>query len=451
MITAAPNLNCRCLLLLLKIDLLKRTNIMATTVVIGMQWGDEGKGKIIDVLAAKADMVVRFQGGNNAGHTVEIGDEKFVLHLIPSGILRDDSMCVIGNGLVVEPLGLVAEMQELERKGINIRDRLQLSTGAHLVFDCHKILDSLRETNQTASKIGTTLRGIGPTYADKANRVGIRASDLRHPQQLEAKFRHLVASYNLIFERYGRAPLDADCEWNNLAPAAKFLAPLVGDTVTTINAAVRADKAVLFEGAQGMWLDIDHGTYPYVTSSNTTVGGVCTGAGLAPKYVHHVIGVIKAYTTRVGEGPFPTELDTKDSKALREAGNEYGATTGRPRRCGWFDAVASRFTVMINGIDTLAVTKLDVLDHLDVIRICVAYELDDQRLENMPTDIEDLQRVVPIYEDHPGWKQSTVAAKCLADLPENAKKYLDRIAEMLEIPIQIISIGPRRAQVFFIP
>jgi adenylosuccinate synthase len=422
---------------------------MPASVILGMQWGDEGKGKIIDVLAEKADVVVRFQGGNNAGHTVEIGDEQFILHLIPSGILREDSLCIIGNGVVVNPISLVEEIKDLENKGIHIRNRLQISTRAHLVFNFHKVIDGWRESNPDGGAIGTTLRGIGPAYADKANRVGIRACELKYRDKLETRFKELLATNNKIFIANNLPPLDAEKEWALLAEAAEFLAPLVTDTVLSVNDSLKNGKELLLEGAQGVWLDIDYGTYPYVTSSNTTVGGVCTGAGLPPKHIEKVIGVAKAYTTRVGEGPFPTELTKAEGDALREAGSEYGATTGRPRRCGWFDAAACRYASMINGVDLLAITKLDVLDNLESLKICTKYRIDGQLSNDMPSEIDILRDAQPVYEELPGWKSKTSNVTSWSELPENAKNYLTRISDLIDVPIGIISVGPRRREVFF--
>lgn len=423
---------------------------MATTVLIGVQWGDEGKGKIIDVLTENADLVIRFQGGSNAGHTVEIGDQKFVLHLIPSGILRGNSTCVIGNGVVVNPLTLLDEIKGLEARGIDVRSRLKIDSRAHLVFNYHRELDGAREAAKGTGMIGTTKRGIGPSYADKANRIGLRGCDMLKPERLESKFRAQSKTYNDILATLGHEALDVEAEWQAVKAAAAELAPMVTDAVLTVQHAVADGKDVLFEGAQGMWLDIDYGTYPYVTSSNTSVGGACTGGGIAPRQIDEVVGVVKAYTTRVGEGPFPTELDDQAGEDLRKAGNEFGATTGRPRRCGWFDAVACRYAVMLNGVDTLAVTKLDVLDDLDELKICTAYTLDGETITDMPSDSEDLGRVQPVYESHPGWKTRTCDVRCWDDLPENAKSYLIRLAELIGSRVGIVSTGPARVETFYV-
>jgi adenylosuccinate synthase len=422
---------------------------MATTVLLGIQWGDEGKGKIIDVLTEKADVVVRFQGGSNAGHTVEIGEDKYVLHLIPSGILRPDAQCVIGNGVVINPGSLVDEIEGLEAGGIDVRSRLRLSSRAHLVFPYHIEMDGFREDGSGESSIGTTRRGIGPAYSDKANRSGVRAADLRRPDVLKDRFAMQVAAYNKRFELVGAdIRIDFDAEWAKLARAAEVLGPLVDDTTLSLNRAIADGKHLLLEGAQGTWLDVDFGTYPFVTSSNTTTGGACSGTGVPPTAIEHVIGVAKAYTTRVGRGPFPTELLGPDGEALREAGREYGATTGRPRRCGWFDAVACRYAVMLNGIDSLAVTKLDVLDDRETLQICTAYELDGERIDDMPDVPEDLARVTPIYESAPGWLSSTADIRTWDALPENAQAYLSRLSELVGARIGIVSTGPERERTF---
>ena len=421
---------------------------MSVSVLVGVQWGDEGKGKIIDVLTKDAQMVVRFQGGNNAGHTVETENEKFVLHLIPSGILRKETDNVIGNGVVVDPVGLAEEMNALVARGVDV-SRLQVSTRAHLIMPWHKNLDAFNENKASkGKKIGTTKRGIGPAYASKANRTAIRGCDLLKPARFEALFREQAADYNRIYGPLGAEKLDIEAAWKEVSAAADRIRPYVKDTVLSVNQAAKAGKNVLLEGAQGAFLDVDHGTYPFVTSSNTTSGGACTGSGLPPRAIDCVWGVIKAYTTRVGEGPFPTEQDNATGEFLRTKGGEFGATTGRSRRCGWLDIVASRHSCMVNGVDLLAVTKLDVLDELDEIKICTAYKLDGEILPAFPADVEDLARVEPVYETLPGWKTSTASARSMAELPENARKYLARMAELLEAKIGIVSIGPKRDQTF---
>ncbi|MDD3118763.1 MAG: adenylosuccinate synthase [Victivallales bacterium] len=421
---------------------------MSVTVLVGAQWGDEGKGKIIDVLTRDVDMVIRFQGGNNAGHTVEIGDQKYVLHLIPSGIFRPDTINIIGNGLVVDPLALQEEMEGLIKRGIAVKN-LQLSDKAHLIMPYHKLMDAMKEGQLAeGKKIGTTKRGIGPAYTDKADRCGIRALELLDLAEFRVHFTEQAEKYNRIFAAAGQETLDIDAEWLQLKAAAEYLKPYIKDTVLEVNQAARAGKNILFEGAQGALLDVDHGTYPFVTSSNTTSGGACTGSGLSPRYIQDVYGVIKAYTTRVGEGPFQTELHGPEGEALRKAGNEYGATTGRPRRCGWFDAVASRYSCMVNGINKLAITKLDVLDRLPEVKLCVAYDIDGKRYEEMPSDSRLLYKVKPVYETLPGWMCSTDHVSCWDDLPEKAKKYLRRLAELVDAEIGIVSVGPNRSQTF---
>ena len=422
---------------------------MPVDILVGTQWGDEGKGKLIDVLTRDVDMVVRFQGGNNAGHTVEIGSERYVLHLVPSGIFRKGVRCVIGNGLVVDPVALTEEMKGIAEKGFDV-SAIELSNRAQLIFEYHKRADVLNETGAGSKKIGTTKRGIGPAYADKMHRCGIRAIDLTAPERLEPQFRAEAAKYNKLFSEHGIAQLDIDAEWQRVREAAAYLAPRVCDTVYSINAALKAGKKVLCEGAQGALLDIDHGTYPFVTSSNTTSGGACTGAGIAPQHVRDCWGVIKAYTTRVGEGPFPTELFDEAGEQLRQVGREFGATTGRPRRCGWFDAVAAHYACMVDGVNKLAVTKLDVLDGFEKIAVCVAYEIDGRITKEFPASIAELQAVKPVLEWLPGWQCETSSATCWNDLPENARNYLKRMAELVDSSIAVVSVGPRRDQTFTI-
>ena len=425
---------------------------MAISVLVGTQWGDEGKGKIIDVLTQNTDVVVRFQGGNNAGHTVEIGTEKFVLHLIPSGIFRNDSLCIIGNGVVVDPLALESEIKELQERNIEVSPaNLQLSTRSHLILPYHREMDAMHESARPDDKkIGTTKRGIGPAYADKASRIGIRALEMLDLKRYETRFREQAEYYNSIFIGKGIAPLDIDAEWMKQKQAAEFLAPFITDTVLTVNKAASENKNILFEGAQGMWLDVDYGTYPFVTSSNTTTGGACTGSGLSPKYINEVVGVMKAYTTRVGEGPFPTELHCETGEELRRAGSEFGATTGRPRRCGWFDAVSSRYSCMVNGVDELSITKMDVLDDFDELKICTAYDVNGKTVTDMPSDNDEITVAKPIYETMPGWKAPTTECRSFDALPEKAQNYLKRIAELVNADIGIISVGPNRDQTFYV-
>jgi adenylosuccinate synthase len=421
---------------------------MPNTLLIGAQWGDEGKGKIVDVLAREADVVVRYQGGNNAGHTIEIGSERYVLHLIPSGVLYPDKTCVIGNGLVVDPVALVNEIKDLTQRGIELRNRLWISDRAHLVFPYHRELDAAREdVSGKEAKIGTTKRGIGPAYGDKANRTGLRLSDLSDPA-FPGLLRERIREKNRVLSAMGSAPLDENAVLAATQEAAAFLKPFIVDTLPLLHQARRAGKSILFEGAQGTMLDIDFGSYPFVTSSSAAVGGACTGTGLPPSAIDRVIGVVKAYTTRVGEGPFPTELHDATGAALRERGREFGATTGRPRRCGWFDAVVARYAAQINGIDYWAITKLDVLDAADVIRICTAYEADGRRLDTVPASAAVLARCRPVYEDLPGWKASTEQANRYADLPARARAYIERLCALTDVPAGIVSIGPRRDSTF---
>jgi adenylosuccinate synthase len=417
---------------------------MPNTVLIGAQWGDEGKGKIIDVLTEKVDWVVRYQGGNNAGHTVEIGSEKYVLHLVPSGILHAGKKCVIGNGLVVDPVALVKEIKGVVDRGIDPTGRFFISDRAHVVLPYHKLIDEYREKKPTTgTMIGTTKRGIGPTYGDKAARTGLRMGDLIDPDR-ESLLRARITANNRILAALGAPEIDADTVVAETFAAVDYLAPFIQDTIPMLHEAIAGGKSVLFEGAQGTMLDIDYGTYPFVTSSSATAGGACTGSGVPPHKVDRVLGVIKAYSTRVGEGPFPTELTDATGEALRKAGNEFGATTGRPRRCGWFDLVVARYSVMVNGIDTWAVTKLDVLDDVETIRICVAYECDGKRLTSVPANVRQLERCRPVYEDMPGWMCSTKAVSSWDTLPPKAKAYVRRLEELTGVKVGILSVGPRR-------
>ena len=418
---------------------------MANTVLIGAQWGDEGKGKVIDVLTAKANWVVRYQGGNNAGHTVEIGDQKYVLHLAPSGILRPGVQCVIGNGLVVDPIGLAEELQDLEKRGIDFRGRLFVSDRAHLVIQYHKELDGAKEAKlATGKKIGTTKRGIGPAYSDKADRTGLRMGDVLE-ENFEDMLRERIAAKNAMLAVLEASPLNADELVAKYAVAFDYLKPFICDTIPMLNAAVRDPKNnVIFEGAQGVMLDVDFGTYPFVTSSSTSAGGVATGAGIPPHCIDDVIGIVKAYTTRVGEGPFPTELIDADGEELRKVGREFGATTGRPRRCGWFDAVVARYSAMIGGIDHWALMKMDVLDGFETIKVCVAYECDGKRVETVPASISKLARCKPVYEEFKGWNCSTREATSFDELPVQAQKYIRWLEKLTGVPVSILSVGPNR-------
>jgi len=425
---------------------------MATRVLIGGQWGDEGKGKIVDVLTEKANWIARFQGGNNAGHTVKVGDRKYVLHLIPSGILRDGKCCILGNGCVIDPIGLVEELNKVHVGGINTDERLWISNRAHLALPYHKALDGAREGRNEghAVKIGTTKRGIGPAYVDKMQRTGLRAGDILEPDFAE-RLRQNLHDHNALLTLHGQEPVDEAQVTRDILEAADILKPMIFDTTLSLNQAVLRGESVLFEGAQGTMLDIDHGSYPYVTSSNTTSGGATTGTGVPPNRIEDVVGVVKAYTTRVGEGPFPSELFDADGKMMAERGDEFGATTGRPRRCGWFDAVVARYAVMINGITWWAVTKLDVLDEFETIKICVAYELNGERIEYLPASIRDFAACKPVYEDVPGWKCPTTGARTWEELPENCRKFIRRLETLTCAPAGLVSVGPKRDETILTP
>jgi len=423
---------------------------MANTILVGAQWGDEGKGKIIDVLTEQADIVVRTQGGNNAGHTVFIGKQKYVLHLIPSGILRKGKVCVIGNGVVVDPVSLVGEIKGLAKLHIKVdADNFALSETAHVVLPYHRELDEQREILKGKNKIGTTKRGIGPAYGDKAARVGLRMIDLINPARFEEKLRVKIKENNEVLKAFGAKPLSFKKTHDAYRDAGDFLKPYVANTVVYLHKAMQAEKDILFEGAQGTFLDIDHGTYPFVTSSNTTAGGACTGSGVPPHRMDRVMGVMKAYTTRVGEGPLPTE-SSEIADLLHGMGREFGATTGRARRCGWFDSVATRHASMVNGIDELAVTNVDGLDTVDVIRACVGYRVGRQMLDYITNDVELLGCCEAVHVDFPGWKQSTSKARRWKDLPQRARSYLEALAELTGAKLAIVSVGPAREQTIFL-
>jgi adenylosuccinate synthase len=416
-----------------------------TLVVVGAQWGDEGKGKLVDVIAERADWVVRYQGGANAGHTVKFGDRAFVLHQIPSGILHPGVRCAIGNGVVLDPETLFTEIDELVRDGVDVEGRLYVSDRAHLVLPYHKLVDG----QSAASKaIGTTGRGIGPAYEDKIARRGVRVLDLRHPERLRELLVAGVTHANAQLVAFGsdkRANIDDTIKLlSGLTPRLLALADDVG---LSMHRATKSGAAILLEGAQGSLLDVDHGTYPYVTSSSTTSGGAATGTGIAPTALHAILGVVKAYTTRVGNGPLPTELEDPLASEVRRLGNEYGATTGRARRCGWFDAVVVRYAARVNGLTGLAVTKLDVLDTLDRVAICTGYKVGDEVHEEFPGDLVLLDKAVPVYEWFDGWRTSTAAARTLGDLPRAARVYLDRIRELADTPISYVSVGTHRDQI----
>jgi len=414
---------------------------MANTILVGAQWGDEGKGKIIDVLTQDADVVVRTQGGNNAGHTVFIGEKKYVLHLIPSGILRKDKVCVIGNGVVIDPVGLVDEIKGLGKLGVKVDKNLFISETAHLVLPYHRELDSQREILKGANKIGTTKRGIGPAYGDKAARTGLRVIDLINPERFERQLKAKIKENNEILKAFGAKPLAFAKVHATYREMGDYLKKFVKNTVIYLHEATRDKKNILFEGAQGTFLDIDHGTYPFVTSSNTTAGGACTGSGIPPHRMDRVVGVMKAYTTRVGEGPLPTESE-EIGDMLHSMGREFGATTGRARRCGWFDAVATRHATMVNGLDDLAVTNVDGLDTLDVIRVCVGYQIGGKKYNYVPNDIDLLARCKPVYVDFPGWKQPTHEMRSWKEIPARAKTYLNALAEFTGAKLTIVSVGP---------
>lgn len=422
---------------------------MSVTVLVGSQWGDEGKGKIVDILSEKYQIVARYQGGANAGHTVIIGDKQYILHLIPSGILRENVTCVIGNGVVIDPTALLEEIELLEKNNIRVDRRLFISQNAHLIMPYHKLLDSIEESGE--NKIGTTGRGIGPCYIDKFARKGIRIVDLLNRKSLEEKIRkNLDEKNNLLKKVYDRDALDIEAIVKQYLEFDKIIDKYIKDVPTFLNNAIAEGKSVLLEGAQGALLDVDFGTYPFVTSSSPTSGGACTGTGIPPNKIDDVFGIVKAYTTRVGNGPFPTELLDEVGEDLRKKGAEYGATTGRPRRCGWFDAALVRYSSMINGIDAVAITKLDVLSIFDEIKVCVAYELNGKKLKTFPSDVEKLAQVTPVYETLPGWKSELSGCRSYTELPQKTKDYLSFISRQAEIPISIISVGPKRDQTFYL-
>ncbi len=416
-------------------------------VVLGTQWGDEGKGKIVDLLTDQASAVVRFQGGHNAGHTLVIDGEKTVLHLIPSGILREHVQCLIGNGVVLAPDALLKEIGELEARGVPVRERLKISPACPLILPYHVALDQAREAKRGNEKIGTTGRGIGPAYEDKVARRGLRLGELQDEQQFARKLREVMEYHNFALEHYYKVePLDVEQVLEETLAMGKELLPLMADVTALLHECRKTEAKIMFEGAQGSLLDIDHGTYPFVTSSNTTAGGTATGSGFGPLYLDYVLGITKAYTTRVGSGPFPTELFDATGEHLATRGHEFGATTGRPRRCGWFDAVALRNAVNINSVSGLCLTKLDVLDGLETIQVCVGYTDTDGNPVPNPVDSNDYEGLVPRYEEVPGWSESTLGAKSLDELPAAARNYIGKIEEVVGAPIDIISTGPDRVE-----
>ncbi len=423
---------------------------MANVIVIGAQWGDEGKGKITDLLSRSADVVVRPQGGVNAGHTIVVQGQTFKLHLIPSGILYPNTECIIGSGTVIDPKGLLEEIDQLEALQISVAN-LFISQTAHVTMPHHRLIDKAAEERRGKHKIGTTGRGIGPTYADKSERTGIRVIDLMDKEHLRKKLKWTINYKNVILEKlYDLPPLDPEVVITEYLEYAERLRPHVIDSSLKIYEAIQQRKNILFEGAQGTLLDLDHGTYPYVTSSNPIAGGACIGSGIGPTMIDRVIGVAKAYTTRVGEGPFPTELDEEIGQILCDRGAEFGTTTGRRRRCGWFDGVIGRYAVRINGLDCLAITKLDVLDELEEIKVCVAYKLDGKTCDHFPGNASEFERCQPIYQTLPGWKQSTEDCRTLDDLPKQALNYLKFLAELMDVPIAIVSLGASRDQTIIV-
>ncbi len=418
---------------------------MPVQIIVGAQWGDEGKGKVVDMLSEQADIVARYQGGANAGHTVCIGEKQYILHLIPSGMFHENITCVIGNGVVIDPAALMGEIAQLAQAGVSVKGRLLVSHNAHLIMPYHKLLDSVRE--QTSDRIGTTGRGIGPAYIDKAMRTGIRIVDLLDRDELARKLTTNINEKNQILTKiYGESKLDIEAIIAEYQEFDKQVDEYVTDTSAYLNSALAARKRVIAEGAQGALLDVDHGTYPYVTSSNPTSGGACTGLGIPPTAINDIVGVVKAYSTRVGNGPFPTELLDETGERLRSLGHEFGATTGRPRRCGWFDAVALKYSAMINGITRIAVTKLDVLDEFDEIKVCVAYEVGGKRLRLFPTDAKTLEQIEPVYETFPGWRTGIAGAKTIGELPPNARAYIETLGRITGTKVWLVSVGPRRDQ-----
>jgi adenylosuccinate synthase len=419
---------------------------MANVVVIGAQWGDEGKGKVVDIYTEFADDVVRYQGGNNAGHTLVVGDEKVILHLIPSGILHQGKRCVIGNGVVLDPEVFIMEITKLKANGYLKDDKsLLLSEALHIIMPYHKRIDIAREAKSGAKKIGTTGRGIGPAYEDKIGRRGIRLMDLLDEKAFTRKIKEVLEEKNLILTQLlGDKPFTFEEIYNEYIGYAETLRKYAADTSLLLHQDIKAGKSILFEGAQGTLLDVDHGTYPYVTSSSTCSGGACTGSGVSPREIHEVIGISKAYATRVGSGPFPTELEDETGEMLRQAGREFGSTTGRPRRCGWFDALVARYAVRVNGLSGIAITKLDVLSGLETVKVCTGYTYQGTVLDEIPASLEVMEQCSPIYEELPGWKEDITKAKSMADLPENARGYVARIEQLSGAPVVLVSVGPRR-------
>ena len=421
---------------------------MSNVVIVGTQAGDEGKGKVVDLLSSKTNLVVRFQGGNNAGHTLVVDGEETICHLIPSGILHKGKKCLIGNGVVVDPAVLLEEIHTLREKGVSVSsENLSLSERAHLIMPYHKAIDLAREVAKGKDKIGTTGRGIGPCYEDKASRTGIRAIDLSEPETLEEKIKSNLKEKNFFLTKFLDAdPLEFQPIYDNYLSMGEILRKYITDVSLEIDHAIKSGENVLFEGAQGTHLDIDHGTYPFVTSSNPLSGAVCAGAGVGPDKLHHIIGIVKAYTTRVGAGPFITELLDETGDYIQKKGAEFGATTGRRRRCGWLDLVILRDSVRLNGLSSMSVTKLDVLTGLNTLKICVGYELQGKRLDSRPSSLKSLAQCSPIYEEMPGWQEDISHARKLDQLPDRARAYLNRIEELTEVPVSVVSVGPAREQ-----
>ncbi len=423
-------------------------------VVVGAQWGDEGKGKIVDLLAERFDLVARYQGGHNAGHSVKVGDKSYALHLIPSGIIHEGKTCVLGNGMVIDPIAFFAEADRLTSQGLQVTpERVKVSSRAHLILPYHRALDHTSEERLGNEKVGTTLRGIGPAYEDKAGRRGIRVADALNADHLRTRIERNIEDANLIIRQYRGTTLDAEQVFNEIAPLVERMSAFVTDTTAFVNRAVREGQSVLVEGAQATLLDVDHGTYPFVTSSNTTSGGVCAGLGIAPKRISGVLGIVRTYSTRVGEGPFPTEMlegEAEIGQLIRERGHEYGVSTGRPRRCGWFDAFATRYAAEINGFDTVALTKLDILDALDEIKVCTSYRLKGRECESFPAVSHELREVEPVYETLPGWNSSTEGVTELEALPARARDYVEFISEQIGVPVGLVSTGPERGQTILV-
>lgn len=425
---------------------------MPNTVVVGTQWGDEGKGKVVDLLTARSDMVVRFQGGNNAGHTLVVDGKQFIFHIIPSGILYQDKKCLIGNGLVVDPEVLLEEIQSLKKAGVTVGpNRLSLSEKAHIIMPYHRALDLAREAAKGKAKLGTTGRGIGPCYEDKVSRVGVRAVDLTEPEILEEKVRSNLREKNFLLEKFLDAePLKPKPILDNYLAMGEQLAPFITDVSVELAQALKEGKRILFEGAQGTHLDIDHGTYPFVTSSNPVAGTACSGVGIGPNQLHHVVGIVKAYTTRVGAGPFVTELEDETGDYIQERGKEFGATTGRRRRCGWLDLVVVSDSARLNGLDSLAITKLDVLTGLETLKVCVGYEINGERVDQRPASLTRMAACAPVYEELPGWKDDISGARKVDQLPGEARSYIRAIEDITGVPVSIISVGPGRDETIII-